>query len=310
MSSEEKLYYDIRLKAFYSAFSILKNTDDAEDIAQNVCLKFLQKRENISNPKNWSISVAKNEAYALLKKQKKILTGLNDKLDIIQERLIESKKEIVPEFEIISLEEAKELLSKADYKFYKILIKYNQNSEKIAKVTKRSLSYIYGISYRVKRNLKAAKLLKEGYLGSKEIVNYNMHQNILNFIKILQKKMRENNFTKMHNYFREIEISKIPIFDICVTYDYQIHFFGNRLYDLYIPYKNAKDEIKFCILDFKINKLNEIIVTKFYDKPSKVLVVKSTKVIAEFTEKKKGLLIKTKDEAKNILKKYSATEMT
>ena len=44
MSSEEKLYYDIRLKAFYSAFSILKNTDDAEDIAQNVCLKFLQKR--------------------------------------------------------------------------------------------------------------------------------------------------------------------------------------------------------------------------------------------------------------------------
>lgn len=310
MVQEEKVYYDVRMGAFSAALSVLKNVDDAEDVAQNVCLKFLQKRDTIDNPKSWSTVVARNESFAFCKKRNIELSGFNCGLDILHAEKIAEAEEINPEFETISREEAKELLSKDDYSFYKLLIKYQQDVNKIMKATKRSKSYVYGASYRVKRNLKAAKLLKEGYRGTRDIVSYNLHQNILNFIKALKRNMQNNSLSKMHNYFREIDISKVPNFDITIVFDYQLHLLKDRSYDLLIPYKNSNNEVKFCILLFKINKLNEIIITKIYHKPSKVLAVKGTEIMDEFKEMKKGLYVKTKKEAKDIfINKYSATEI-
>ncbi len=253
MSSVEKLYYDIRLNAYDSALHILNNMDDAEDIAQNVCLKFLQKQENILNPKNWGITVAKNEAYALLKKQRKILTGVNEKLDIIHEILIESKEEIIPEFEIISLKEAKELLSKSDYRFYKLMIKHNNSVEKMMKSMGKSRSYIYAGSYRVKTNLRAFKLLKEGYIASRDIVDYSLNKKNIYFINILNKKLKEQDVSSLHKYFKFYN-KPIPKMDIVRTFEYEVRLYEVRKYKLCVPYKESNDKVSAYTVFFLLDK--------------------------------------------------------
>lgn len=302
----EEIYYQTREVAFNTALYMLKNFNDAEDIAQIVCLKFLQNQEQIENHLAWCKTVAKNEVYALAKKQKLEITGLNDKLELLEAKQAETCKEIIPEFETISRREAKNLLSKEDYKFYKLMLKYAQDTNKISKHLKQSISFVYGLSYRVKRNLVATKLLKEGYRGTKDIVNYNLHQNILNFIKTLKKKMEEDDLQAMRNYFRDIDITKIPKLDIVETLDYHIHLLCNRCYDVYIPYMDSHNQVQFCIIDFKIDQRNNIIITRFYPKPTVVIKIDDPgdKLMDEFKPRKKGLLTETKEEAKEIIENF------
>ncbi|MCK4956851.1 MAG: sigma-70 family RNA polymerase sigma factor, partial [Candidatus Cloacimonetes bacterium] len=289
-----------------TALYLLKDCNDAEDIAQIVCLKFLQNQKQIENPISWCNTVARHEVFALLKKQKLQITGLDAKLEFLEAERSETCKEIIPEFETITYKEAKTLLSKEEYKFYNLMLKYKQDPKKIAKHLKRSISYVYGLSYRVKRNLVSAKLLKEGYRGTKEIVGYKLHQNILNFIKTLKKKMEKDDLQAMHNYFRDIDITKIPKLDITETLDYHIHLLGERYYDVYIPYKNSHGHVQFCITDFKIDPKNNIIITRFYPKPALVIEIDDPedKLMNEFKPRKKGLLTETKKEAKEIIKNF------
>jgi len=307
----EEIYYQTREVAFNTALYLLKNFNDAEDIAQIVCLKFLQNQEQIENHLAWCKTVARNEVYALAKKHKLEIIGLNDKLELLEARRAETCKEIIPEFETITLEEAKNLLSKEDYGFYKLMIKYAQDTKKISRHLKRSDSYVYGLYYRVKRNLVAAKLLREGYRGTKDIVNYNLHQNILNFIKTLKKKMEEDNLNSMHNYFGDIDITKIPKLDIVETLDYHIHLLGDRCYDVCIPYIDSHSQVHFCIIDFKINQRNNIIITRFYPKPTEVIKISdpNDKLMDEFKPRKKGLLTETKEEAKKIIDSFIRKQM-
>ena len=302
----EEIYYQTREAAFNTALYLLKNFNDAEDIAQIVCLKFLRNQEQIENHLAWSKTVARNEVYAFAKKRKLEITGLDDKLELLEARQAETCKEIIPEFKTITCEEAKELLSKEDHKFYKLMIKYAQNTKKISKYLKRSISYVYGLSYRVKRNLVAAKLLKEGYMGTKNIVSYNLHQNILNFIKTLKKKMEEDDLQAMRNYFRNIDITKIPKLDIAKTLDYHIHLLGDRSYDVCIPYMDSHSQVQFCIIDFKIDKRNNIIITRFYPKPAGVIKINDPedKFMDEFKPRQKGLLTETKEEAEKIINNF------
>jgi len=305
----KEVYYKIRDKAFSSALIILCNEHDAEDIAQNVCIKFLLSKKSIEHPRSWANIVAKNEAYALRKKQNCYNDNLADKVETIAtQKKIET--EVILEFEAISKAEAKDLLTKSDYDLYKLMLKHRQNANKIADSINKSKSFVYGACYRVKRNLKAAKLLKEDYRGSKEIVGYNLHQNILNFIKKLTTSMQNNNYKKMHNYFREINVSEIHKMDMIETMEYQIHLLGEKVYDIFIPFRDSQREIKFCIVDFKLNKLNEIVVTNITDNPATVLITENLSAKDHFKQKRKGLLVKTSEEAEQIFKNHFAIDIT
>lgn len=68
------LYHDYYAKMFSIAFSVTKNEKMSEDVVQNTIYKFLVMDKNLypsSNVNTWLSSVIKNEALALLRKEKR-----------------------------------------------------------------------------------------------------------------------------------------------------------------------------------------------------------------------------------------------
>ena len=294
----EKIYYDLRLIALRVAQRILKNRDDAEDVAQTVCMKYLQNIDSIENSQAWVNRTAHNEAidYA---KRRNISYGDMGKIEVIQYNNSIKQEDIIG-IEAVDLKEVKELLSPKDFQLYQLALKYNHDSGKIAGKLNKSTSYVYGATHRMKRNLSAAKYRKEGYGGSRKIVDFYMHRKILIFINKLVKKMKENRLASMHNYFRKIDTDKIPQLDIVETFTYNIHLLANGSYDVYIPYENSQGTINFCFLDFKTNQLSEIVITKFYLQPPVKLESEDVTLMDEFRVKRKGLHVQSKKEAKKI----------
>jgi len=301
----EQDYYEIIEAAFNTALYLLNNSYEADDIAQNVCLKFLQTNKNIDYPKAWANRCARNEVYALAKKNKRELTGLDDKLEYLEAKK-EFSEEIVPEFETIDKIEAKKLLSKEDYKHYRLMLKYKLNVAKIAQDLEKTKSYVYGLNYRVKRNLVSAKLLKEGYRGTKAIVGYKLHQNILNFINTLQRKMQENDLKSMHNYFRDLDVTEIPQLDISKMIDYSV-VLKDDVYDLRMVYLDSSNKPQFCFVDIILDRRDNIKITKFYPKPALVIKINGKKedLLKEFKPMQKGILTESKEEAREIVKNFN-----
>ncbi len=296
--NNEQEYVKLWHNAYGVAMHILRNSTDAEDIAQTCTIKYYLKKDEIENPQAWINRTAHNEAidYA---KRRNISLGDMKKIDYLQYHN-SSKQEDIIGIEAVNLKEAKELLTEADYKIYKLILKYGKDTEKIAKNLEKSVRYAYNACYKMKKNLSAAKYLKEGYCGSKKIVNYYLHRKIIKFIQQLIKKMKENRLAEMHNYFRKIDTDKIPHLDIVEIFPYNIHLLADGGYDIYIPYKNSQGIINCCFLDFKLNKFNEIVVTKFYTQPPVKLESDDVTLMDEFRVKRKGLIVKSKKEAEKI----------
>ncbi len=305
----EKIYYQIREVAFNTALYLLNDSNDAEDIAQIVCLKFLQNQEQIKNPSAWCKTVARHEVFTLLKKQNLEITGLEAKLELLEAERPATCEEIIPEFETIISKEAKSLLSKEEYKFYNLMLKYEQDSKKIAKHLKRSISYVYGFSYRVKRNLVSAKLLKEGYRGTKEIIDYNTNKKIIFFIKTLIDKMQKNDLKSLKRYFQNCE-SEIPLINITQHFDYEVYLIAPDIFHLSVPYQNEKNKLDIFTVIFALDKKRNIKIQKFIPQANRIYRINMPSEEADkmLLPLKKGVpqesLEELKEKFKNILDIY------
>jgi DNA-directed RNA polymerase specialized sigma24 family protein len=116
----EELYKQIRDHAFNLAHFMTKNYHDAEDIAQIVSLKYLLNEKDVHNPFAWSKTVTKHEVYSRNKEgqksaqlqQKDQLENYEDNLTEFMDDMERSEKEVRPV-------EAKELLSRDDFRIFK-----------------------------------------------------------------------------------------------------------------------------------------------------------------------------------------------
>jgi len=299
----EELYYQARLASYKTALYMLKNQDEAEDIAQKVCLKLCKKIDKVDNAIAWCVKVAQNEVKSLYNEKKKRLefNTENTSLEYYDATNKAGKEKIEPEFEDITIKEAKKLLSSKDYDFYKLMLKYKLNYDKIAQQLGKSKKSVYHLSYRVKRNLVAAKLLKEGYKGTKKIVSYNFHQNLLQFIKLLKEKMLANDLKSLKQYFGSIDISAIELLDMHKIIDYEIKKNDDLTYTLMLPFYDSKKVVNFCIvtIDFDLN--SRIFIKKFITNPSGIIKSNNPDNIREkLKPTRKGLLIESQQEIKKI----------
>ncbi len=263
----EETYHAVRDYAFSLANFMIRNYDDAEDIAQIVSLKFLLNEEKLDD----ACSVDKyNEKY-------------------------------------ISISEAKTLLKKNDYKIFKLWLDADFDVKKVAKELELSYNAAHNKVYKMKRNLRAEKLKQQGWLGSKDMIDYNTNKNIIKFINTFVKKMEKRDFNHLRSYFEYIEIEKITKFDIKKIFNYDILLLKRNLYELYIPYKDSKSQVQFCAFRFKLDKQNHIKVTEFLAKPTKVVKFNKPKkeVLKMLPGMEKGVLPISADEVKKILKKKS-----
>ena len=270
----EEIYSLVRNNAFNLANSMIRNYHDAEDIAQIVSLKYLLKQDEVDYPIAWSCKVTKNEVYSRSKKgkkselllQKQAMENFEDKLESIMGEIQNYDK-------LISLDEAKQLLSREDYMVFRLWEKSNFNVSKVSKLMKSSYHSSHTRVYKMKRNLRAKKLIQEGYTTSKDIIDYNTNKKIVKFIKMFVDKMNTNDLKSLHSYLEHIHKEEIECLDIARVLDYDIKLKDNMIHEILLPYFDSNHQVQFCFVRFIIDKHKRIKVTEFQSKPQSVIVV-------------------------------------
>jgi DNA-directed RNA polymerase specialized sigma24 family protein len=270
--NNEDLYNEVHKTAFITSQNICKNYHDAEDIAQDVCLKYLLKKDDakkpIDDPVNWSKTVAKNEALKRLGKRKQVsqsaeMESISDPKTTEDNSISPVAEEYdFPDLPDMDKNEAKELLNKEDYTTYKSFIKHNCKTGDYAKANKLTANAASSRVYRMKRNLKSAYLLKMGYLGGKDILDYQTNKNIVKFVKVFAKKMQENDLKSLKKYFQKMDVADIPELDIA---EFAVFDIGRNLDDEYhmlYGYVDSEGEVKFVNMGFVLDKKKHIRITK------------------------------------------------
>ena len=288
----EEIYSIVRNNAFNLANSMTNNYHDAEDIAQIVSLKYLLKHEEINNPIAWSYKVTKHEVYSRSKKNRKSEVLLQkEAIESFEEKELEEVTGKIQDYDkLVSLEEAKQLLSRDDYKIFRLWEKSKFNVSKVSKLLGLSYHSAHTRVYKMKRNLRAKKLMQEGYTTSKDIIDYNTNKKIVKFIKMFVDKMNSNDLKSLHSYLEHIPKDEIQCLDIAKVLDYDIKLKDNMIHEILIPYFDSNNQVQFCGVRFKINKHKRIKVTEFISKPRAVITVKESdeKILERLPKKEKG----------------------
>ena len=294
----EEIYSQVRNHSFFIALKLLHDVDKAEDVAQDVSIKYLMKEDGVNKPLNWCSVVTKNECYSLskVKMNKEILLS-EEEIDSIVARSKKTVEESV-KYTDIPGKLAKRFLSEKDHLLYLSYVRNKTNIRKFA--AENNLSYYSATTkiYRMKRNLKSAYLLSQGYRASPEIIDYNTNKNIIKFIRTFAKKMQENDLESLHKYFENFDVKSIPKLDIEKTFNYEIRITGDRGFKCMIPYKNRKNEVNFSTFYFYLNKRHQIKITKFIAQPIKVTKFKMTmkEALKKLPDAEKGIIPLTYDE--------------
>ena len=308
--NNEQEYNELWHQAYKVAMYILRNSTDAEDIAQTCTIKYYLKKDEIENSSAWIKTVAKHEALKLAKKQNKTYS-LNTDFLVVPKNIptaVDLDKYTDPDYDppedfTNTTIDAKELLNKEEYKIYKCYLNCKTDIKRFAK--KMNLSYRVAISrmYQIKRNLRAAKYQKEGYCGSKKIVNYNLNKKIVHFIKTFTEKMKNNDLKSLHKYLEHYH-KPIPKLDIYKVLDYEIFKLTEDKFRLGIPFINSSRKPGIFIVYFDINKKNNIKIYDFIDKSDKMIKLNITKeeALKKLKPLKKGILQESKEEIEEILK--------
>ena len=289
--NNEQEYNELWHQAYKVAMYILRNSTDAEDIAQTCTIKYYLKKDEIENSSAWIKTVAKHEAFKLAKKQNKTYS-LNTDFLVDQKNIptaVDLDKYTDPDYDppedfTNTTIDAKELLNKEEYKIYKCYLNCKTDINKFAK--KMNLSYRVAISrmYQIKRNLRAAKYQKDDYIGTKKIIGYKINRSIVRFIKTLVKKLNENDLKSLYKYFAVCEDTNIlqtkSVDKVVKILDYNIEKRKHNLFYIVIPYILETKNMEFMQILFKINKFNHIKILKFSFK---------TKIIAKLDISQKQL---------------------
>ncbi|MCK5051944.1 MAG: sigma-70 family RNA polymerase sigma factor [Candidatus Cloacimonetes bacterium] len=301
----EEIYSLVRNNAFNLANSMIRNYHDAEDIAQIVSLKYLLNQEEILNPIAWSFKVTKNEVYGRSKKNKNSEVLLQkEAIESFEEKKLENVMGKIQDYDkLVSLDEAKQLLSRDDYRIFRLWEKSNYKVSKVSKLLGLSYHSSHTRVYKMKRNLRAQKLKHEGYTTSKDIIDYNTNKKIVKFIKMFVDKMNSNDLKSLHSYLEHIPKEEIECLDIVKVLNYDIKLKDNMIHEILLPYFDSKNKVQFCGVRFKIDKHRRIKVTEFISKPKSVLAVpKPHKPFLEkLPKEEKGIIQNKIADIRNIL---------
>lgn len=202
--------------------------------------------------------------------------------------------------------DAKTLLSKEDYSYFKIWKKNDFNVTKLSKHLKITYYSAHCRIHRVKKNLRAAKLLNDGYLVSKEILNYNVNKNINYFIKRLSVALQDNALNNLRFYFPNELISKISEPNIKKVIDYDVRLEQNQIHKIFIHHITFDNQFTCCAVKLKINKRNRIRVVDLILSPKKTIILNSPKkkILDKLPrENKEGIIPNNFNELEKIIKK-------
>lgn len=166
----EQLYEAYRKKMLFTAYGILHNRQDAENIVQDsfiALIENLEKIDKISCHKTWNyiVTIVKNKSFNLLKQKKKVLpSDMNEEL----EKADGEQKNLGEQAEEQELTEVlAELIRELPFPYKEVLyLQYvnGMDGQAIAELLGKSHENIRQISLRAKSKLKK-RLEARGYQG-------------------------------------------------------------------------------------------------------------------------------------------------
>jgi len=279
----DKLYKKIRKVSFFAAMDILNIPEEAEDIAQDVCLKLINAKNDIIKKDAWARETARNSALHFLKEKEKIIFVSSEFLgntycenlseECIEWILARAKQEnnsqeksgdALFDIQNITNREAKKLLTPEEYEYYRLMMKHNLNADSMAQELGKSPEYVYVINCRMKKNIAAAKLIAAGVREGKQIVSYNLHKNILK----LQKKIKDYNDTGENRIIRKHFLNEdylgILKIEIQRFTDYSFKIIEDNLFSSVFFYVDSTEKDCSFHLIFSLNRNEKIIVREIY----------------------------------------------
>ena len=158
MSDNQKDFEQLRKFSYAIAMSMVKNHDDAEDIAQNALIQFISS-EDIQNAEAWTKKVTQNLVLDKFRDNKKSRNISHNLKTAVPEPKAEAKNELSE----IDYKQISRLLSKEDRELYK---KYSRCGFSIkAFAEKYELKYNTASSQikSLKKNIKAMYLYEKGF---------------------------------------------------------------------------------------------------------------------------------------------------
>lgn len=166
----EKIYNNYKKKMLFTAYGILRNRQDAENIVQDsfiALIENLEKIEEVSCHKTWNyiVTIVKHKSFNLLRQKKKVLpSDMDEELEQCggdQKNLgdLAEKQELT---DVLA-----ELIKELPYPFKEVLyLQYvnGMDQQSIAKILDKSHDNIRQISLRARSKLKK-RLEARGYQG-------------------------------------------------------------------------------------------------------------------------------------------------
>jgi len=253
--------------AYKTAYSITKGREDSEDIAQLVAMRLYLNQEKINpdSTHNWVIATSKNESYLMAGKKSKEIHKTLETYDEYEQKITDSLLENRSNLKSIELL-LKKIENRVSEKERTILEKYFFEGKKISdQYTKRFTNIkkktLYQNIYRLRKEVRAEYFRETGMKSSKNIVSFNLNQNIMRFIKRYKQCLDNKSFTSMSKYFKEIGIpDKIPNLKIKEIIDYDIQLTGRNEYEIFVYFINHRGCFEVFSTEFSFSGRNTLIV--------------------------------------------------
>ncbi len=292
----EQQYMQLRDSAVRMAFKIIKNSDDAEDVAQEALLKLMMMEKEIENPSAWITTVVRNQSLSVIKKKSKTIQLTEEKL-VYETPAQEQDDEELPD---LDTEHVKSLISASDFRVYKMMLKY-KTVKAYATAAKKKYSSTAAKVQRMKQNLVAAYNRDKQIVTGINLLTYKEARSCREMLKILPTISNSEDMKKHVRYFEQYEgdsfnlgIDNIRAWNIHLKRDINV---------LYITFENKSQEIENCQIDFIINKLNRIKIKAITKLPTTHLKVIDKEEFLRSIESTKSGIYKLNAEKQKALAK-------
>ncbi|MCF7794288.1 MAG: sigma-70 family RNA polymerase sigma factor [Candidatus Cloacimonetes bacterium] len=305
--TENEVYNKIFNSALFYSNLIVKNQDEAKDIAQSVTMEylFIHNKDKIKKLDSWIFITSRNKSYNYLKSRKKDLiykaNEFKDKITKISSVHQEDvgfieKINCLPN-EIIKSKERKLIID-----FYKLKC----DLKKLAKKYRLSYQTIRKKIYRIKSEISAYSKKEMGYNNSLEIAGPKLRESIYNFIKKFKKCCENNDIDSMSGYFGDCNIPKKKNkFDISEIVKYRVDYEIYNNYTLWVTYFDSTKQVRCLITEFIITPSNNIRITKYPKLPKKIIKIENKAIPKhidnEIMPDRKGIYHKTASEVEDLI---------
>ncbi len=164
MDPKEQEIEQLRKLSYAMAMNMMKNHDDADDVAQNTMFQFISAAE-VQNAEAWTKKVTHHLVMEKFRDQKKNL-NIHQKASIVEDNEDETtrKKRELLEINHITQEQVKRYLTAPERKIYKEFLALDFGIKKYADKYKVTYNVAQKRLEMIRRNLKAAYLREKGYM--------------------------------------------------------------------------------------------------------------------------------------------------